>query len=73
MSDALGLWIRRLQVNLLRIKHVILGPRNPRKDGSRGELLVVEAYPPHDALHDLLLVGLVIWFGAGSVPAIREM
>ena len=37
VRDALGLGIGRLQVNLLRIEHVVLGPGNSREHGARRE------------------------------------
>ena len=60
MRDALGLRIRRLQVDFLWIKHVILGPGNPREHVARRQLLVVQPQAPHDALDHLLLIALVV-------------
>src|ERR1019366_3900637 len=52
--------VPRLQVNLLRIEHVVLGPRYAREHVARRQLLVVDAKPAHGGLHYVLLVGLVI-------------
>ncbi len=52
--------IRRLQIDFLRIQHVILSPGNPREHVARRQLLVVESQAPHDALDDLLLIALVV-------------
>ena len=60
MRDLLGLGIGRLQVEFLRIEHVILRPRNAAQNGARRELLVVEAEPLHHAFDHRLLVALVV-------------
>ena len=60
VRNLLRLRIARLQINFLRIEHVILCPRNPREHVARRQLLVVEAQPPHDPLDHLLLIALVV-------------
>ncbi len=60
MGNLFSLRIRRLQVDFLRIEHVILGPGNPREHIARRQLLVVQPQASHDALDDLLLIALVI-------------
>ena len=52
--------IRRLQINFLRVEHVILRPGNSREHVSRRQLLVVQAETPHDSLDYLLLVAFVV-------------
>jgi hypothetical protein len=60
VRDLLGLGIGRLQVELLRIEHVIFRPRDAAKDDARGELLVVETEALHDAFDHGLLVALIV-------------
>src|ERR1019366_2544874 len=60
VGHALGLGVPRLQVNLLRIEHVILGPRYAPQNVARRQLFVIDAQTAHGGLHDVLLVGLVI-------------
>ena len=60
VCDALSFRIARLQIDLLRIKHVVFGPGNPGQHGTGRELLVVDAQPPQHALDYLLLIGFVV-------------
>src|ERR1051325_9216967 len=60
MRHPLGSWIRRLEIDLLRTEHVVLGPGDVRQYRARRGLLVVNSEPAHDTLHQLLLVGFVI-------------
>ena len=48
LRHTLGLRIGRLQIDLLRIKHVVLRPGNMRQHGSWRDLLIVNPQPPHD-------------------------
>ena len=60
VRNLLGLGIGRLQVNFLRIQHVVLRPRNPAQCDAGRKFLVVNPHPLHDRLYDALLVGLVV-------------
>ena len=51
--------IFRAKKIILRIDHVILGPRNPPQHGARRELLDVEPHALHDLLHQALLIVLI--------------
>ena len=60
MRNLLRLRIRRVQIKLLRIEHVILRPRNPPEHGARGQFFIVDAQPLHDRFHNGLLVTLIV-------------
>ena len=60
VGHAFGFGIGRLQIDLLRVEHVILRPGDSSLDDARRELLVVEAEPPHDALDHRQLIGFVV-------------
>ena len=60
MRDPFGLWIGQLQIDLLRIEHVVLRPGDMGQHGARGSLFVIDSEPPHDPFHHLLLIGLVV-------------
>ncbi len=60
VRDLLADRVGGLQVELLRIDHVVLGPGDFGEDDARRELLVVEAHAPHDGFDHRLLVGLVV-------------
>ena len=49
MGNLLGLGIGGLQVEFLRVEHVILGPGNASEDSAWRELFVVESEALHDA------------------------
>ena len=53
VGDALTVWILGIEEIILRIDHVILGPRDTAQHGARGELLGVEPHALHDLLHML--------------------
>ncbi len=60
VRDLFGLRIGRLEVNLLRIEHVVLGPRNSAEHAIRRGLLGVDAEALHRSLDDGLLIDLVV-------------
>ena len=68
VSHTLRLGVARLQIHLLRIEHVVLGPRNMGQHGTRSGLLVVDAKAPHRRLHQLLLIGFVVDHKAFGQP-----
>ena len=49
-----------MQVEFLRVEHVIFRPRNAREHGARGELLIVEAEALHDCFDQRELIGFVV-------------
>ena len=60
LSHALGLRIGGLQVDLLGIEHMILGPGNMGQHGARGGLFIVDSQAAHHAFDQLLLIVLVV-------------
>ena len=60
LRHTLGLRIGRLQIDLLRVEHVILRPGNMSQHGTWRDLLIVNPQPPHDRLNQLLLIGLIV-------------
>ena len=59
MRDPLAVRVLGVEVVLLRIHHMILGPGDAAQHGSRGQLLGVQPHPLHHLLHDALLIVLV--------------
>ncbi len=72
LRNLLRLLVAGVQVRLLRIEHVVLGPRNFRQHRARRELLVVHPQPPQRALHHLLLVTLVVNGKILRVPGVVD-
>ena len=60
MGHALGFGIGRLQINFLRIQHVVLRPGDASQHNARGKLLFVDPQPPYRCFHKLLLIALVV-------------
>ena len=60
MCDALGLRIGGIEIDLLRIEHVVLRPGDMRKHVARGQFLVINSQALHHRFRDLLLVRLVV-------------
>ena len=60
MGNALGFGIGRLQINFLRIQHVVLRPGDASQHNARGKLLFVDPQPPYRCFHKLLLIALVV-------------
>ncbi len=66
----LGLGVGGLQVDLLRIQHVVLCPGDARQHITRRHQLVINAEALHRLLHDGLLVGFVI---DGKLPCVTRI
>src|SRR6185437_12578438 len=60
MRHSLAVGVLGAEVVLLRIDHVVLGPRDAAEDSTRGQLLGIEPHAPHHLLDDAGLVVLVV-------------
>ena len=60
MRDFLRLGIAGIEINLLRIKHVVFCPGDSGQNGARRKLLIIDAQAPHYPFHHRLLVGFVV-------------
>ena len=59
VGDALAVGVARAEIVVLRVHHVVLGPRDAAQHGARGQLLDVQPHAAHDLLHQAGLVVLV--------------
>ena len=60
------------QVDLLRVKHVVLGPGDARKNGTRRQLLGIEPHAAHRLLDDGLLIGFIVDHKVAGKPFITN-
>ena len=59
MGNPFTVWILGTKKKILRIDHVVFGPRDAAEHVAGGELFGVEPHALHDLLHNALLIVLV--------------
>ena len=72
VRDPFGHRIGGLQVNLLRVEHVVLGPGDARENRARRQLLGVKPHAAHRLLDDGLLIGFIVDHKVAGKPFIAN-